>query len=103
MLLRESSLVLKKHQKLGVIGRNGSGKTSFFNVLAGLIPLEAGDVSVPAGLRISIMAQEILDINRSALDFVIDAHKQFREIELALKIAEEKGNTSYLIKLIGDF
>jgi len=103
LLLRESSLVLKKHQKLGVIGRNGSGKTSFFNVLAGLIPLEAGDVSVPAGLRISIMAQEILDINRSALDFVIDAHKQFREIELALKIAEEKGNTSDLIKLMGDF
>ena len=103
LLLRESSLVLKKHQKLGIIGRNGSGKTSFFNVLAGLIPLEAGDVSVPAGLRISIMAQEILDINRSALDFVIDAHKQFREIELALKIAEEKGNTSDLIKLMGDF
>ena len=100
ILLQESSLVLKNNQKLGLVGRNGSGKTSFFNVLSGSIPLEVGDVSVPAGLRVSIMAQEISDISRTALDFVLDAHKHFRKIESALKIAEEKGNSSDLIRLM---
>jgi ATP-binding cassette subfamily F protein 3 len=103
ILLRESTLVIKKNQKLGLIGRNGSGKTSFFNVLAGSLPLEVGEVSVPAGLRVSIMAQEISDINRTALDFVVDAHKNFRKIESALKIAEEKVDSSDLISLMADF
>lgn len=103
ILLQESSLVLKNNQKLGLVGRNGSGKTSFFNVLSGSIPLEVGDVSVPAGLRVSIMAQEISDISRTALDFVLDAHKHFRKIESALKIAEEKGNSSDLIRLMAEF
>ena len=103
ILLRESSLVLKKNQKLGLIGRNGSGKTSFFNVLAGSLPLEVGEVNVPAGLRVSIMAQEILDINKTALDFVIDAHKHFRKIESDLKTAETKGNLSDLTNLMADF
>ena len=103
ILLRESSLVLKKNQKLGLIGRNGSGKTSFFNVLAGSLPLEVGEVNVPADLRVSIMAQEILDINKTALDFVIDAHKHFRKIESDLKTAETKGNLSDLTNLMADF
>jgi ATP-binding cassette subfamily F protein 3 len=103
ILLRESTLVIKKNQKLGLIGRNGSGKTSFFNMLAGSLPLEVGEVSVPAGLRVSIMAQEISDINRTALDFVVDAHKNFRKIESALKIAEKKVDSSDLISLMADF
>ena len=103
ILLRESSLVLKKNQKLGLIGRNGSGKTSFFNVLAGSLPLEVGEVNVPADLRVSIMAQEIPAMNRTALDFVIDAHKHFRKIESDLKTAETKGNLSDLTNLMADF
>ena len=43
-LLEGTSLVLHSGQRTGVIGRNGSGKTSLFAALRGNLPLEQGDI-----------------------------------------------------------
>ena len=88
-LIEDSSLVLRGGQRTGIIGRNGAGKTSLFKALAEEIPLEQGSIDRPNGLRISTMSQETPGSSRSALDFVIDAHAEYRRLEQALKEAEE--------------
>ena len=101
-LLEDVSLVLRGGERTGVIGRNGCGKTSLFKVLAGEISLDQGDIKMPVDIRCSTMAQETPGSVRTALEFVIDAHSEFRNIERSLLRAEEKGDDHAMAKLHGD-
>ena len=101
-LLRDVSLMLPKGRRTGVIGRNGCGKTSLFLVISGEIPLERGEIRMPAGLRCSTMSQETPGSSRTALDFVIDSHKEYRRLEAALAAAENAGDDHSLAALHGE-
>lgn len=103
ILLRDVSLVLHKGQRTGVIGKNGCGKTSLFRVLDGELPVEEGELFIPANLRIASMAQETPGMGRSALEFVLDAHQEFRRLERAIQQAEEEGDDNKLAHLHSDF
>ena len=89
-LLEGTSLLLHSGQRSGVIGRNGSGKTSLFAALQGDLPLEQGDIRFSETLRCSAMEQEAAGSDRSALDHVIDADKQYRQLEQRLSKTESR-------------
>ena len=78
VLLEGASLTVHKGQKAGIIGRNGSGKTSMFACLTGQIGLDAGDLQMPDDLRCAWMKQETAGSTRAALDHVIDCDERFR-------------------------
>lgn len=101
-LLQNVSLVLQARQRTGVIGRNGCGKTSLFMALAGEISLDQGDIKMPSNIRCSTMAQETPGSDRTAVEFIIDAHAEYRKIERSLLRAEEKGDDHSLAKLHSD-
>src|SRR5690554_3391302 len=88
VLLDGADLTIHKSQKVGVIGRNGSGKSSLFACLTGQLGLDAGDLHMPEGLRCAWMKQETVGSGRSALDHVIDGDSVFRDIESQLAAAE---------------
>jgi ATP-binding cassette subfamily F protein 3 len=98
-LLDDVSLVLHKGHRTGIIGRNGSGKTSLFKALAGEISLEKGEISMSSSIRCSTMAQETPSSQRTAVDFVIDAHKEYRSIEEDMALAETSGDDNRLASL----
>jgi len=102
LLLEDASLVVNNGQRVGVIGRNGSGKTSLFKAIAGQIPLEEGAIDLPNGLRWSMMAQETPGIDRSALEFVLDSHQEFRRIERAIEDAEKAHEDNKLASLLAE-
>jgi len=89
-LFEDASITLRVGQRTGIIGRNGAGKTSLFKALAEEIPIEQGSIELPNDLRISTMSQETPGSSRTALEFVIDAHTQFRGLEQALGKAEDE-------------
>lgn len=91
-------MVLRDGQRTGVIGRNGSGKTSLFRALSGEIPLEQGEIDMPTGLRCASMEQETPGSDRSAVDYVIDAHSQYRKLERSLNQAEQCGDDMQMAK-----
>ena len=99
VLLDDVSLMLRGGQRTGIIGRNGSGKTSLFKALSHEIPIEQGAIEMPNGLRSSTMSQETPGSSRSALEFVIDAHTEYRRIEQALAEAEERHDHDALARL----
>lgn len=98
-LIRDASVLLSSGQRTGIIGRNGSGKTSLFKALAGEIQLEQGEIDMPNGLRTVSMAQETPASDRSALAFVIDAHKAYRELEQKIALAETGHDDAALVRL----
>ena len=91
-LLKDANLSIHKGQRVGIIGRNGCGKTSLFKVLAGDLSLEQGEFFLPSGSRLSVMSQETPGVKIAAIDFVLDAHKEYRKLEQQLCIAEENEN-----------
>ena len=57
-LLDESSLQIEPGERVCVIGRNGTGKSTLLNVLAGAVPPDGGRVWTQPGLRIGHLAQD---------------------------------------------
>ncbi|MGB4247481.1 MAG: ATP-binding cassette domain-containing protein, partial [Pseudohongiellaceae bacterium] len=88
-LLQNASLSIHNGQKIGVIGRNGSGKSSLFACLLGQLALDKGELSIPDGMRCAHMKQETVASAVSAVDYVIDGDERYREIERKLHAAEK--------------
>ena len=78
--------------KIGLIGDNGSGKSSLFAALLGEISLDRGDLQLPAATRISHVAQQTPDDDRSALEHVIDGDRRFRKVQSDLEALDGQHN-----------
>jgi len=79
-------------QRMGLIGANGSGKSSLFSMLLGEIEADDGQLGLDAKDQIAHVAQESPNSTRSALDYVMDGDSELREIQAA--IAADEANAS---------
>ncbi len=59
--------------KVGLVGRNGTGKTTLFRLIRGELALEGGEITLPARARIGGVAQEVPSSPTSLLDTVLQA------------------------------
>ena len=94
-----ASLTIHAGQRVAIIGVNGCGKSTLFQLLLKELSVDAGEIEMPANLRIAHMAQEVSGIEREARDYIIDGHKVLRELEQALAQAEQEGNDMALASL----
>ncbi|WIG55236.1 MAG: Bis-ABC ATPase YheS [Rhodanobacteraceae bacterium] len=84
LLLEGVDAALHDGWKVGVAGRNGSGKSSLFAAILGEVEADAGALDVPAGLRIASVAQETPALPDAAIDYVLGG-----DAELAAALADE--------------
>ncbi len=73
LVLDQASVVLQPGEKVGLVGRNGAGKSSLFSLLTHRLQSDAGDVSMPPRWRIGEVAQEMPETGQGATDFVLEA------------------------------
>ncbi|HET7557849.1 MAG TPA: ABC-F family ATP-binding cassette domain-containing protein, partial [Rhodanobacteraceae bacterium] len=76
LLLSEVDLALHAGWRVGVVGRNGCGKSSLFAALMGELEADRGDLDVSGKLRIASVAQETPSLPDAALDFVLGGDVQ---------------------------
>jgi ATP-binding cassette subfamily F protein 3 len=88
LVLDRTSLTIQPGEKVGLVGRNGAGKSSLFSLLAGRLHADAGDVSVPPRWRIGEVAQEMPETDQGATDFVLAGDTALAEAEAELARAE---------------
>ena len=93
LLLEDISAVIHPGEKVGLVGANGSGKSSLFALLRGELHADQGDFTMPASWRIAHVAQETAASQSSALDFTIDGDRHLRELEAQIE-AKTHGTTS---------
>ncbi|MGQ9862318.1 MAG: ATP-binding cassette domain-containing protein, partial [Thiobacillaceae bacterium] len=87
-LLERADLTLNPGERVGLIGANGSGKSSLFALLRGELHPDAGELELPPGWRIAHVVQETPALERSALDYAIDGDTRLRRLESDLARAE---------------
>jgi len=71
LLLSDVDLTLQSGWRVGVVGRNGTGKTSLFAALMGEVEPDKGDLDLPGKARIASVAQETPSLPDAAIDFVL--------------------------------
>ncbi|GGQ08386.1 ABC transporter ATP-binding protein [Shewanella litoralis] len=98
-LLDETSLTIYPGHKVGLVGANGTGKSSLLALILGHLHLDKGDFSLPAGWQIATVAQETPALDVSALEYVLDGDVEFRQLETQLNQAQHDndGNAIALI------
>ena len=88
-LITDATLSLYAGEKVGVVGANGTGKSSLFALLTGALSPDAGEVRVTPGQVLASVAQEVPPDPRPAIEFVLDGDVELRAIERALMAAHE--------------
>ncbi len=83
-----ASATIPTGHKVGLVGRNGTGKTTLFRLIRGELVLEGGSISLPSRARIGGVAQEVPASETSLLDTVLAA-----DTERAALLAEAETAT----------
>ena len=87
-LLDGASATIHTGMRVGVVGANGTGKSTLFAALRGELHTEGGDIEVPAGWTIANVAQETPALDTAAIEYVLDGDAELRGIERQLAEAE---------------
>ena len=78
VLLDDAEFIVNPGERVGIVGKNGAGKSSLFALLTGTLDADAGRLDVPAGWRIATVQQELAADARPAREFVIDGDTGLR-------------------------
>jgi ATP-binding cassette subfamily F protein 3 len=101
-LLEAANLTIQPRQRVAIVGANGAGKSSLFQLILEQLSPEQGSISVPGGCRIAHMAQEVEASDRSAREFVLDGDKDLRRLEAELADAERRTDDHALARIHGE-
>jgi len=88
VLLDSTSATIYPGNKVGLVGANGSGKSSLFALLRNTISLDSGEMYMPESWVVAHMAQQFTDLERPAIEFVLDGDKEFRAAETEIEKTE---------------
>ena len=102
-LLEHADMTIFEGQKVGLIGANGAGKSSLFALVRGLLHADTGEVILPGQRRISFMAQEVEEVDRTALDYCLDGDDRLRRIEAEIEAAQAKGDDNAHAHWLGEY
>lgn len=90
ILFDNANLRIHNGDRVGVVGRNGCGKSSLFKVFTGELSTDSGEIIWPKNWRIALMAQELLSTDVSALDYVLAGDALRGQLLIDLADAEAK-------------
>jgi ATP-binding cassette, subfamily F, member 3 len=92
LLLDNASTTINPQQKVGLVGKNGCGKSTLFSLIKGEIQADAGTLSVPSHWQLAWVNQETPALNIPAIEYAIDGDREYRQLEKQLDIANEQNN-----------
>src|SRR5574340_461371 len=83
-LFQQANLQVYSSQRIGLVGKNGCGKSTLFRLIRGEIRPDSGEISLQSGKTIAFVEQEIASSAQPALEFVLDGDVRLRELEKIL-------------------
>ena len=100
-LLENASAVINPKQKVGLVGKNGCGKSSLLALLKKELQPEGGEVSYPQNWAVSWVNQETPTLAISALDYVIQGDREYCRLQNELNQANENNDGHAIARIHG--
>lgn len=88
VVLDSISTTINPGENVGLVGRNGAGKSSLFALLSGKLHEDGGDFHIPSSWRMAEVAQHMPETDQSATDFVLEGDTRLTEVQRQLAEAE---------------
>ena len=88
VVLDRANLTLNPGEKVGLVGRNGAGKSSLFALLAGRLHADTGEFEMPPKWRLGEVAQQMPDADDGATEYVLQGDAPLAEAQAMLAAAE---------------
>ena len=88
VLLDGASVTLNPGEKVGLVGRNGAGKSSLFAILNGNLHEDSGEYFIPTQWRMGQVAQDMPETEQGATDFVVEGDTVLQEARAEVAAAE---------------
>ena len=92
ILLDNATATINPRQRVGLIGKNGTGKSSLFALIKGEIGQDKGDLLLPKTWKLAAVAQETPALDTSALDYVLQGDAELQHFQAALAAAEAEND-----------
>ncbi len=87
-LFSGGSLTIERGWKVGLVGANGSGKSSLLSVIVGELQPDSGECEIVPGTRLARIAQEAPALERTVIEYLLDADASLRAAEAEIATAE---------------
>ncbi|MCV2355534.1 ATP-binding cassette domain-containing protein [Paucibacter sp. B2R-40] len=88
VVLDDASVTLQPGEKIGLVGRNGAGKSSLFAMLTNRLQNDKGEVDIPRQWAVGEVAQDMPETEMPATDYVLEGDRRLMEARMALDAAE---------------
>ena len=99
VLLNQVTATINPRQRVGLIGKNGAGKSSLFALIKGELSPDGGDCVIPKSWKLAAVAQETPALDISALDYVLQGDIELQHFQAALNAAEAQNNGNQIAEL----
>ena len=92
VILDSASVTLNPGENVGLVGRNGAGKSSLFAMLNGTLHEDGGEYYIPAQWKMAQVAQDMPETEQSATDYVIEGDVVLLAAQTEVNAAELSGD-----------
>jgi len=92
VILDQANLTINPAEKVGLVGRNGAGKSSLFALLNASLHEDGGECSIPTQWRMAQVAQNMPETDQNATDFVVEGDTDLVAAQIEVDAAEASGD-----------
>ena len=102
VLLDQASAAINDGHRVGLVGRNGTGKTTLFRLIAGMLSPDGGSIELPPRVDMGITSQEAPNGDASLIDTVIHTDKELESLNAEALTATDPGRIAAIHARLSD-
>tara|TARA_Y100001970_G_scaffold126027_1_gene155878 strand:- start:49847 stop:51640 length:1794 start_codon:yes stop_codon:yes gene_type:complete len=101
-LFENASFKIPNGYHVGLVGKNGIGKTTLFNLIDKSLGLDEGSINIQKGKKLSVLQQEIPPSNLSILDYVISSDSDLQNLINEFETSNDQNRIMELSSILDD-
>ena len=95
-LLEKVSVTIGGGHRVGLVGPNGTGKSTLFKLISGEIQADGGDIAMAKGATMGMVRQDLPDDETTIMDVVLDSHTERASLLKEAETAEDPERIGYI-------